>query len=52
MRVGQLSVKTAIVHILSNYQVEQMKKVPLGADTGMGIFLNGDVELKYTKLQK
>nr|XP_016945806.1 probable cytochrome P450 309a1 [Drosophila suzukii] len=52
MRVGQLSVKTAIVHILSNYLVEQTKKVPLGADTGLGIFLNGDVELKYTKWQK
>lgn len=52
MRVGQLSVKTAIVHILSNYLVEQTKKVPLGADTGMGVFLNGDVELKYTKLRK
>ncbi|XP_016995868.2 probable cytochrome P450 309a1 [Drosophila takahashii] len=52
MRVGQLSVKTAIVHILSNYLVEQTKKVPMGADTGLGIFLNGDVELKYTKLQK
>ncbi|XP_016956926.1 probable cytochrome P450 309a1 [Drosophila biarmipes] len=51
MRVGQLSVKTAIVHILSNYLVEQTKKVPMGADTGLGIFLNGDVELKYTKLQ-
>ncbi|XP_017047690.1 probable cytochrome P450 309a1 [Drosophila ficusphila] len=52
MRVGQLSVKTAILHILSNYSVEQTKKVPLGADTGLGIFLNGDVELKYTKLRK
>ncbi|KAH8393147.1 hypothetical protein KR200_008991 [Drosophila serrata] len=52
MRVGQLSVKTAILHILSNYLVEQTKKVPMGADTGMGIFLNGDVELKYTKLRK
>ncbi|XP_052853299.1 probable cytochrome P450 309a1 [Drosophila gunungcola] len=52
MRVGQLSVKTAILHILSNYVVEQTKKVPLGADTGLGIFLNGDVELKYTKLRK
>ncbi|KAH8308038.1 hypothetical protein KR059_004798 [Drosophila kikkawai] len=52
MRVGQLSVKTAIIHILSNYLVEQTKKVPMGADTGLGIFLNGDVELKYTKLRK
>ncbi|XP_017075949.2 probable cytochrome P450 309a1 [Drosophila eugracilis] len=52
MRVGQLTVKMAIFHILSNYQVEQTKKVPMGADTGLGIFLNGDVELKYTKLQK
>ncbi|KAH8267435.1 hypothetical protein KR018_002343 [Drosophila ironensis] len=52
MRVGQLSVKTAIVHILSNYLVELTKKVPFGADTGLGIFLNGDVELKYTKLRK
>ncbi|XP_022214840.2 probable cytochrome P450 309a1 [Drosophila obscura] len=52
MRVGQLSVKTAILHILSQYRVEQTKKVPVGADTGLGIFLNGDVELKYTKLQK
>ncbi|XP_016945806.3 probable cytochrome P450 309a1 [Drosophila suzukii] len=52
MRVGQLSVKTAIVHIFSNYLVEQTKKVPLGADTGLGIFLNGDVELKYTKWEK
>ncbi|KAH8412680.1 hypothetical protein KR009_004498 [Drosophila setifemur] len=52
MRVGQLSVKTAVLHILSNYLVEQTKKVPFGADSGMGIFLNGDVELKYTKLRK
>ncbi|KAH8241466.1 hypothetical protein KR026_004387 [Drosophila bipectinata] len=50
MRVGKLTVKTAILNIISNYLVEQTKKVPLGADTGMGIFLNGDVELKYTKL--
>jgi len=40
MRVGQLSVKTAIVHILSNYLVEQTKKVPLGADTGLGRYQN------------
>ncbi|SPP81883.1 probable cytochrome P450 309a1 [Drosophila guanche] len=49
MRVGQLSVKTAILHILTQYQVEQTEKVPMDADSGLGIFLNGDVRLKYTK---
>ncbi|KAH8349260.1 hypothetical protein KR067_008758 [Drosophila pandora] len=52
MRVGQLTVKTAILNIISNYLVEQTNKVSLGADTGLGIFLNGDVMLKYTKLEK
>lgn len=52
MRVGQITVKTAILNIFSNYLVDQTKKVPLGADTGMGIFLNGDVVLKYTKVGK
>ncbi|KAL7742214.1 hypothetical protein ACLKA6_005479 [Drosophila palustris] len=50
MRLGLLNIKMAVVQILSKYKVEQTSKLPLSADSGLGIFLDGDVNLKYTKL--
>ncbi|XP_034473827.1 probable cytochrome P450 309a1 [Drosophila innubila] len=50
MRMGLLNVKMAVVQILSKYKVEQTTKLPLSSDSGLGIFLEGDVNLKYTKL--
>ncbi|KAH8377097.1 hypothetical protein KR093_003425 [Drosophila rubida] len=50
MRVGLLNVKMAVFQILSQYKVEQTSKLEYSSDSGMGIFLNGDVNLKYTKL--
>ncbi|XP_034098477.1 probable cytochrome P450 309a1 [Drosophila albomicans] len=50
MRVGLLSVKMAVLRILSQYKVEQTTKLEYNSDTGMGMFLDGDVNLKYTKL--
>ncbi|KAH8271925.1 hypothetical protein KR044_010987 [Drosophila immigrans] len=50
MRVGLLNVKMALLQILSQYKVEQTCKLEYSSDSGLGIFLNGDVNLKYTKL--
>lgn len=50
MRVGMLNVKLAVLRILSEYKIEQTKKLPLSSDSGMGVFLDGDVNLRYTKL--
>ncbi|XP_068143627.1 probable cytochrome P450 309a1 [Drosophila tropicalis] len=50
MRVGQLNVKTAVVQILSQYKIRQTKKLPMSSDSGLGLFLDGDIELEYIKL--
>ncbi|EDW03895.1 probable cytochrome P450 309a1 [Drosophila grimshawi] len=50
MRVGLLNVKMAVLRILAEYRVEQTKKLSIGSDSGLGIYLNGDVDLRYTKV--
>lgn len=50
MRLGLLNVKLAVLRILSEYKIELTKKLPLSSDSGMGVFLDGDVNLRYTKL--
>ncbi|XP_017841576.2 probable cytochrome P450 309a1 [Drosophila busckii] len=52
MRVGLLNVKMALLRILSEYKIEQTKKLEYSADSGFGRYLNGDIDLKYTKLNK
>ncbi|XP_064546743.1 probable cytochrome P450 309a1 [Drosophila montana] len=52
MRVGLLNVKMAVLRILAEYKIEQTAKLPLSSDSGLGIYLNGDVDLRYVKVQK
>ncbi|XP_030384203.1 probable cytochrome P450 309a1 [Scaptodrosophila lebanonensis] len=52
MRLGLLNIKMALFRILSEYEVLQTKKVPKTADSVLGLYLNGDIELKYNKLNK
>ncbi|EDW64134.1 probable cytochrome P450 309a1 [Drosophila virilis] len=52
MRVGLLNVKMAVLRILAEYKIEQTTKLPLSSDSGLGIYLNGDVDLRYIKVQK
>lgn len=52
MRVGLLNVKMAVLRILAEYKIEQTTKLPLSSVSGLGIYLNGDVDLRYIKVQK
>ncbi|XP_017856651.1 PREDICTED: probable cytochrome P450 309a1 [Drosophila arizonae] len=51
MRVGLLSVKMALLRILSQYKIEQTNKLSLSSDSGLGMYLDGDVDLRYTRIE-
>ncbi|EDW03894.1 probable cytochrome P450 309a2 [Drosophila grimshawi] len=50
MRLAQLTIKSALLHIISNYQVVRGKdKIEPAGDTGFGVVLQGDINLEYRR---
>ncbi|XP_064546766.1 probable cytochrome P450 309a2 [Drosophila montana] len=50
MRLALLTLKSALFHIISNYQVvRSKKKIKTAGDSGFGVVLQGDINLEYRR---
>ncbi|KAH8377096.1 hypothetical protein KR093_003426, partial [Drosophila rubida] len=53
MRLALLTLKSALFHIISEYQVVRSKhRITIAGTSGFGIVLNGDIKLEYRRLLK
>lgn len=50
MRLALLTLKSALFHIVSNYQIVRSKqKIVTDGDSGFGVVLQGDINLEYRR---
>ncbi|XP_030079183.1 probable cytochrome P450 309a2 [Drosophila hydei] len=50
MRLALLTIKSALFHILNNYQIVRSKrKIVTDGDSGFGVVLQGDINLEYRR---
>ncbi|KAH8412475.1 hypothetical protein KR009_002479 [Drosophila setifemur] len=53
MRLAMLTLKSALVHILSDFQVVRgRERLMPGGDAGFGVVLQGDVNLEYRRFER
>lgn len=53
MRLALLTLKSALFHIISNYQIVRSKqKIVTDGDSGFGVVLQGDINLEYRRFAR